>query len=128
MNLLPLILLSLLVACTPLSTQLREDGFNRQWRAFDSIQGEAFETVEVDLQIRVVVVPDIARIQQESELPGVCGAYFQYKKMMMIPGKMVKGKIIVPGAVLGHEVEHALQRQDPQGRFVDPDLMRRYEE
>lgn len=99
----------LLYGCAPAATVARMDGFNSQWRGFDSIKGEsAQKTAKLTLE---VIVGDLET--------GWAGSYSHPQGIIKVRGKIVNGKIVLPEAVLGHEVIHALQFQD--GGFHDPD-------
>jgi hypothetical protein len=116
-------MIALCSGCTPLSTQLREDGFNRQYRAWEMIQGAPAEA-ETVITVRVIVTEALGWNGK-----GKAAATYSTSPQggtIRIRGKMVNGKIVVSEAALGHECFHALQFQD--GRFVNPDEMRRYED
>jgi hypothetical protein len=112
------LLLSACAPLIPLSTQLREDGFNRQAAAFERLRGDK-TYAETEIRVKVIVTENIPN--------GWAAAYSHPEGIIWIKGKVVKGKIVVPTAILGHEVGHALQYQDGHGRFVDPDEMRTIE-
>jgi hypothetical protein len=106
--------------CVPGATIARMDGFNNQWRGFDSLKSEHFSPYETEIKVKVVVVssPD------ETGYPNAAGTYSHPEGVIRIVGKMIRGKIILCPAVIGHEFQHALQYQD--GHFVDPDKLAEY--
>jgi hypothetical protein len=87
------------------------DGFNSQWKGFEAIQGEpAHRTARITVEVIVGELP-----------PGLAATYSHPQGVIRIRGKVVAGKIVVPEAVLGHEVMHALEYQ-AEG-FVNPDSL-----
>lgn len=109
-----IIIVLFLTGCTSITTQLREDGFNRQWAAFERIQGDR-TYAEAEIRVKVIVT--------ENMPAGWAGSYSHPQGVIRIRGKMVNGKIVVPSCVLGHEVEHALQFQTG-GKFLNPDELK----
>jgi Zn-dependent membrane protease YugP len=106
----------LLASCAPYATQLREAGFNQQWQAFSSLPGRSADA-ETEIHLKVIVTENLP--------DGWAASYSHPDGIIRIRGKVVGGKIVVPEAVIGHEVGHALQYQD--GRFINPDKLREVE-
>jgi hypothetical protein len=88
------------------------DGFDAQWRGFASINAPAAKHTSV---ITITVIVD------DSLPANIAGTYSHPQGIVRVKGKVVKGKIIVPEAVLGHEVLHALQFKT--GAYADPDKL-----
>jgi hypothetical protein len=101
----------LLTGCAPAATVARMDGFNSQWRGFEAVRGEpATKSAKITLE---VIVGELQK--------GWAGSFSHPQGIIRIRGKMVNGKVILPEAVLGHEVLHALQFQ-AEG-FHNPDTL-----
>ena len=75
-----------------------------------------------EIKVRVVVVEDMADMQ----FPGDVGTYSHTEGVIRIVGKRILGKLILNPSVLGHEIQHALEYQDPYGAFINPDKMDEY--
>lgn len=103
-------------------TVARMEGFEAQWRGFKSLKSEPFGIHETEIKVRVVVVEDMA----DMNYPGAVGTYSHPEGIIRIVGKKVKGKLILNPSILGHEIQHALEYQDPLGIFINPDEMDRY--
>jgi len=79
----------------------------------------------VDISVRVVVVDN----KDAVGYPGAAATYSDMggkgdpRAVITIYGKKVKGKIVLPEVVLGHEMAHALEYQDKGGRFHNPDKL-----
>jgi len=112
---------ALYIACANQATELRRDGFNLQWQGFRSLDSERFYPFATDIVVRVVVVPERA----DMPISGAAGTYSHPQGVIHVVGKMVKGKVIVPPSVIGHEAQHALEYQG-NGRFVNPDKLQDY--
>ena len=107
-----IVIYCLLAGCASTATMGRIDGFNAQWRGFDSIKGEPARYESV-ITVWVIVTDDLPK--------GTAATYSHPQGIIRIRGKMVQGKIILPEAVLGHEIMHALEYQ-AEG-FVNPDKL-----
>jgi len=116
------IMVAIVSGCTSQATILRRDGFNLQAQGFRALTSEPFGRYEKEIRVRVIVVEDMADMNYH----GAVGTYSHPEGIIRIVGKKVKGKIILNPSVLGHEVQHALEYQDPQGVFVNPDKMEEY--
>jgi hypothetical protein len=109
----------LLCGCGPsIATVSRTDGFNAQWKGFQYLKGEPAYAETKEIRIKVVVTEDIG-------YPGAAATYSHPEGIIRIKGKMIAGKIVLCPAVIGHEIQHALEYQD--GRFVNPDRLEEYE-
>jgi hypothetical protein len=103
-------------------TVARMEGFDAQWRGFKSLTSEPFGIHEAEIRVKIIVVEDMADMQY----PGAVGTYSHPEGVIRIVGKKVKEKLILNPSVLGHEIQHALEYQDPLGVFVNPDEMAHY--
>ena len=108
-----------LFGCASQATVLRADGFNQQWQGFRSLSSEPFGIHEAEIRVRVIVVED-----REAIGHGAVGTYSHPQGIIRIVGKKIKGKIVTPPAVLGHELQHALEYQGVG--FVNPDRLADY--
>lgn len=106
--------------CVPSSTIARMDGFNAQWRGFDALPSDPSLYYETEIKVKVIVVGDPSRVGY----PGAAATYSHPEGIIRISGKQIKGKIVLCPAVIGHEIQHALQFQSEN--FVDPDKMEEY--
>ncbi|MBA4423298.1 MAG: hypothetical protein C0390_09400 [Syntrophus sp. (in: bacteria)] len=102
------------------ATVARMDGFDAQWRGFNALKGDPFDVYETEIKIKVIVVDDMKAIGY----PGAVGTYSHPEGAIRIVGKKINGKIILCPAVLGHEVQHALEYQD--GEFANPDKFQEF--
>jgi hypothetical protein len=104
----------LLEGCAPAYTVAMRDGFDRQWRGYREIDG-APARAETTITVKVVIGDEIPKA-------GAVASYSHPQGVIHIPGKLVDGKIVICPALLGHEIQHALEYQDPGKRFMNPDL------
>ena len=102
------------------ATVARMDGFDAQWRGFNSLKTDRFDAYETEIKIKVIVVDDMKAIGY----PGAAATYSHPEGAIRIVGKKINGKIVLCPAVLGHEVQHALEYQD--GQFANPDKLEEY--
>ncbi|MHB8772519.1 MAG: hypothetical protein ACYC7J_16115 [Syntrophales bacterium] len=110
-----------LVACGPAAaTVARMDGFDAQWRGFNTLKGDPTLYHEAEIKMKVIVVGDLADIGY----PGAAATYSHPEGVIRIMGKKINGKIVLCPAVIGHEVQHALEYQD--GNFANPDKLEEY--
>jgi hypothetical protein len=103
------------------ATVARMDGFDAQWRGFNSLKTDRFGAYETEIKVRVVIVDDMKDIGY----PGAAATYSHPSGVIRIVGKKINGKIVLCPAVLGHEVQHALEYQD-FGQFANPDKLEEY--
>lgn len=103
------------------TTKLRKAGFKMVQKSFASL-AEAPDLNEVIVlkNVRVHIVGGIKAYNEEAASygEGVLG-YATAGNEITVLGKRVGDKIILNQAVLGHELEHLLNYQDP--RIADPD-------
>jgi hypothetical protein len=102
------------------ATVARMDGFDAQWRGFNSLKTGRFGSYETEITLKVVVVDEMEAIGY----PGAAATYSHPSGVIRIVGKKINGKIVLCPAVLGHEVQHALEYQD--GEFANPDKLEEY--
>lgn len=110
----------LMQGCAPQGTVLRAQGYDQQWQGFRALPSERFGRAEAEIRVKVVVVEDMAAIG----MPGAVGTYSHPEGIIHIVGKKINGAIITPPAVLGHEIQHALEYQGKG--FVNPDRLDLY--
>lgn len=104
------------------ATIARMDGFNAQWRGFEALKGTKSFHRETEIKVKVIVVGDSSEIGY----PGAVATYSHPQGVIHIVGKMVNGKILLCPAVLGHEIQHALEYQDQDGAFANPDKLEEF--
>ena len=107
---------------TSAATAARMDGFDAQWRGFNSLKSEPFGIHETELKVRVIVVEDTA----DMNFPGAVGTYSHPQGIIRIVGKKINGKIVLCPAVIGHEIQHAMEYQDKTQIFANPDKLEEY--
>jgi hypothetical protein len=106
------------IGCAPAAaTVARMDGFDAQWRGFNSLKGDPNLRYETEIKVKVIVVGDMADIGY----PGAAATYSHPEGVIRIVGKRINGKIVLCPAVIGHEIQHALEYQD--GEFANPDKL-----
>lgn len=115
-----LVIAALHTGCVPSATLARMDGFNAQWRGFASLPADPGLHYETEIKVKIIVVGD----SSQTGYPGAAATYSHPDGVIRIIGRMVNNKIVLCPAVIGHEIQHALQFQD--GNFVDPDKMEEY--
>lgn len=115
--------LLMLMGCASQATVLRVEGFNAQWQGFRSLDSEPFGIHEAEIRVKVIVVEDRAQMP----IAGAVGSYSHPQGVVHVLGKKVKGKILLPEAVTGHEFIHALQFQSLDGSFANPDEYWKFE-
>jgi hypothetical protein len=118
-------IIALMVACysgcvTAAATVARMDGFDAQWRGFNSLKGDPTLHYETEIKVKVIVVGNMADIGY----PGAAATYSHPEGVIRIVGKKINGKIVLCPAVIGHEIQHALEYQD--GGFANPDKLDEY--
>ena len=119
-------LLAVVLICTVLgcsqATVLRKEGFNLQHQGFGSLSSEPFGSYQTEICVRVIVVEN----QEDIGFHGAGGTYSHPQGIIRILGKKVKGKLILNPSALGHEIQHALEYQDKNSMFVNPDKLEEY--
>jgi hypothetical protein len=107
--------------CAPAAaTVARMDGFDAQWRGFNSLKSDPDLHYETEIKVKVIVVGNLADIGY----PGAAATYSHPEGAIRIVGKRINGKIVLCPAVIGHEIQHALEYQD--GGFANPDKLEEY--
>jgi hypothetical protein len=72
--------------------------------------------------VKVIVVENAKAIGY----PGAAATYSHPEGVIRIIGKKINGKIVLCPSVIGHEIQHALEYQDRDGEFVNPDKLEEY--
>ena len=115
------VIAALFTACVPAATVARMEGFDAQWQGFAALpSSDPALHYETEIKVKVIVVAD----SSQTGYKGAAATYSHPDGVIRIIGKKVNGKIVLCPAVIGHEIQHALQFQD--GSFVDPDRMSEY--
>ncbi|MEW6668678.1 MAG: hypothetical protein AB1512_25980 [Thermodesulfobacteriota bacterium] len=117
-------MISLLAACAPASIELRKEGFDLIQRGFDAQEETPSLHRVVELRnVRIHIVGDRSMFEWDNATEyrsGVVG-YAKASGDIYLFGKVVDGKIVVNQAVLGHELMHLLNFQDPA--VANPDTL-----
>jgi starvation-inducible outer membrane lipoprotein len=113
-----------LIGCVTLATDHRKEGFDTIQKGFASLD----ETPNLHEVIKVggVTVHIVgSRNQFDWNIAAAYGSpvvgYANTKNEIWVFGKVVKGKIIVNQAILGHELTHLLNFNNP--KIANPDLL-----
>lgn len=123
-----LAMMVLLQSCAPASIALRKEGFDLMQRGFDSQEDTASLNRVIELKnVRVHIVGDRSMFgwKRATEYRSGVVGYAVAEGDIYLFGKVVGGKIVVNQAVLGHELMHLLNHQDPL--VANPDTLDRLE-
>lgn len=112
----------LLIGCTAVATDRRKEGFDALQRGFNSIPEtpEIHEVVVLkEVKVHIVGSRKLFNWNVAAAFGSPVAAYANTENEIWIIGKMVKGKIIVNQAILGHELEHLLNFKE--NKVANPD-------
>ncbi|MBW1962686.1 MAG: hypothetical protein JRJ04_14680 [Deltaproteobacteria bacterium] len=117
-----LLSLVLFVECSPMATELRKVGFNEIQKGFDYLPKtpNLYKVVELK-NVKIHIVGDRKHFKWDRAAAHgspVVG-YATTKNEIFLFGKVINGKIVINQAVLGHELTHLLNFQDPE--IANPD-------
>ena len=115
-------LLFFLVGCVSLATDRRKQGFETLQRGFTSLEEtpDLHEIVTLkEVTIHVVGSRKLFDWRDASAYGSPVAAYANTKNEIWIIGTMVKGRIIINQAILGHELKHLMNFKNPI--IADPD-------
>ena len=116
------------ISCSPLAADLRNEGSRLTQQAFESFKQtpDLHEVVELK-NIRIHIVGD--RKQFKWNVASAYGSpilgYAANNNDIYVLGKRIGNKIIINETVLGHELNHLLNFQNPE--FADPDKLDKLE-
>lgn len=116
------ILSFLATSCAPLASDYRKEGFKFLHRSFESFETEKDLNITVVLKsVKVHIVSDrkYFRWEKAAEYGSPIAGYATSGNEIFIFGKRLGNKIIVNQAILGHELNHLLNFQDP--KIANPD-------
>ncbi len=112
------------VACTPLTTDYRLEGFRFSQRAFDYFEEtpEINRVIELE-KVRVHIIGSSTLFDWEKAAAegSRTAGYATSGNDIYLLGKRVGGKLIINQAVLGHELNHLLNFKNPE--IADPDRL-----
>ena len=118
-----LFILSILFSsCAPLASDYRREGFNFLQRSFESFKTTKDLNVTVVLKnVKIHIVSDRKHFpwDKASAYGSPVAGYATSGNEIFVFGKRLGGKIIVNQAILGHELNHLLNFQDP--KVANPD-------
>lgn len=101
----------LLISCVPLATDLRKIGFNEIQKGFASLDKtpNLHEVIELkNVKVHIVGDRKFFKWDQAAAYGSPVAGYATSKNEIYVFGKMVKGKIVLNQAILGHELTHLL--------------------
>ena len=115
-------LVFLLVGCVTLATDRRKEGFDIMQRGFASLDATPNLNEEIKLEnVTVHIVGNRSMFDWNvaAAYGSPVAAYANTKNEIWLLGRVVKGKIIINQAILGHEFNHLLGFKNP--RIANPD-------
>ena len=120
----------MIASCAPVAGNLRDEGFKLVQKAFESLEPspESPELNEtIDLNIRICIVGDRKYFSWDkaSAYGSPILGYATRKNEIYVLGKRIGDKIVINQAVLGHELNHILNFENPI--IADPDHLDRLE-
>lgn len=110
--------------CVPLATDVRKEGFRSFDKSFASLDDSPELNEVIDLggvKVHVVGHRHFFNYKRAAAYGSPVVGYATSNNEIWIFGKMVRGKILVNQAVLGHELMHLLSFKEP--RIADPDKL-----
>ena len=119
-----LIVIAVLIGCVPMATDLRKIGFNEIQKGFASLEKtpELHEVIELK-NVTVHVVGDRKYFNWDKAAAdgSPVAGYATTKNEIFVFGRVIKGKVIVNQAILGHELNHLLNLKNP--KIANPDKL-----
>ena len=121
-------LIPLTISCSPLATDLRNEGSRLTQQAFESFEqtSELYEVIELR-NIKIYIVGDRKHFKWNGAAAygsPILG-YATKNNDIYVFGRRVGNKIIINETVLGHEFNHLLNYQNPE--IADPDKLDKLE-
>ncbi len=101
----------LLIGCVPLATDLRKIGFNEIQKGFASLDKppNLLEVIELkNVKVHIVGDRKYFKWDKAAAYGSPVAGYATSKNEIYVFGKMVKGKVVLNQAILGHELTHLL--------------------
>ena len=121
-------LIPLTISCSPLAVDLRNEGSRLTQQAFESFEqtSELYEVIELR-NIRIYIVGDRKHFKWNgaSAYGSPILGYATENNDIYVFGRRVGNKIIINETVLGHELNHLLNFQNPE--IADPDKLDKLE-
>ena len=121
-------LIPLTISCSPLAADLRNEGSRLTQQAFESFEQtpELYEVIELR-NIKIYIVGDRKHFKWNgaSAYGSPILGYATENNDIYIFGKRVGNKIIINETVLGHELNHLLNFQNPE--ISNPDKLDKLE-
>ncbi len=119
--------LALLIGCVPMATDLRKVGFNEIQKGFACLGKtpelqKLHEVIELkNVKIHVVGDRRFFKWYKAAAYGSPIAGYATKMNEIFVFGKLVKGKIVVNQAILGHELNHLLNFKNP--KVANPDKL-----
>ncbi len=119
--------LAIIVGCVAMATDLRRVGFNELQKGFASLEKtpglQNLHEVVVLKNVKVHVVGDRKYFNWDraAAYGSPIAGYATTKNEIFVFGRIVKGKIIVNQAILGHELNHLLNFRNK--KIANPDKL-----
>jgi len=119
-----LLVIAVLSGCVPMATDLRKIGFNEIQKGFASLEKttDLHEIIELrNIKVHIVGDRKYFKWQKAAAFGSPVVGYATTKNEIFLFGKVVKGKIIINQAILGHELNHLLNFKNP--KIANPDKL-----
>ena len=119
-----LIVIAVCFGCVPMATDLRKIGFNEIQKGFNTLSAAPHLHEVIELKnVKVHVVGDRKYFgwDKAAAYGSPIAAYATNNNEIYVFGKLVKGKVVVNQAILGHELNHLLNFKNP--RIANPDKL-----
>jgi len=107
-----------------MATDLRKIGFNEIQKGFASLEKttDLHEIIELrNIKVHIVGDRKYFKWQKAAAFGSPVVGYATTKNEIFLFGKVVKGKIIINQAILGHELNHLLNFKNP--KIANPDKL-----
>ncbi|MEW6667878.1 MAG: hypothetical protein AB1512_21925 [Thermodesulfobacteriota bacterium] len=123
-RLLFLCLILAFTGCVPLATDVRKEGFRSFDQSFACLDESPNVNEVVDLggvKVHIVGHRQYFNYKRAAAYGSPVAGYATSNNEIWLFGRLVKGKIVVNQAVLGHELMHLLNFKNP--KIADPDRL-----
>ena len=111
------------IGCASLTTELRKSGFDKIQKSFNTLENtpDLYEIIELK-NVKIYIVGSREFFELKSiEFGFPIAAYSNSNNKIYVLGKIVKGKIVLNQAILGHELNHLLNFKNP--KIANPDKL-----
>ena len=119
--------LAVLIGCVPMATDLRKVGFNELQKGFASLEKtpelqNLHEVVELkNVKVHVVGDRKYFNWDRAAAYGSPIAGYATTKNEIFVFGRLIKGKVVINQAILGHELNHLLNFRN--SKIANPDKL-----